>query len=98
MDYAPPPLQSPFSITKTSTLEASSIYEDNTSCIVLAYQDGTKVRTKHISLKWHHFKDQIQHGNIQVIKIDTNLNWADLVTKPLCKFKHETLHQFIMGW
>jgi hypothetical protein len=45
------PLDHPFSVTHTSTLEASTVYEDNASCIVLAHSEGTKVRTKHISLK-----------------------------------------------
>jgi hypothetical protein len=42
------PLGKPFSVTHTSTLEASTIYEDNASCVVLAHSEGTKVRTKHI--------------------------------------------------
>jgi hypothetical protein len=92
------PLDKPFYITHTSTLEASTIYEDNASCVVLAHSEGTKVRTKHISLKWHRFKDHIRAGDIKVVKIDTNLNWADIFTKPLCKVKHESLRRFIMGW
>lgn len=92
------PLDTPFSITKTSYLEATTFYEDNTSCIVLAYSEGTKVRTKHISLKWHRFKDHLRNGDMKVVKIDSNLNWADIFTKPLAKLKHETLRRFIMGW
>jgi hypothetical protein len=92
------PLDKPFSITRTSTLEATTIFEDNASCIVLAHSEGTKVRTKHISLKWHRFKDHIQKGDIKVVKIASNLNWADIFTKPLSKVKHDTLRRFIMGW
>jgi hypothetical protein len=44
------PLDKPFSITCTSTLEVSIIYEDKTSCISLANSQATKVCTKHISL------------------------------------------------
>jgi hypothetical protein len=43
-------LDHPFSMTHTSTLEASTVYEDNVSCIVLTHSKGTKVCTKHISL------------------------------------------------
>jgi hypothetical protein len=68
------PLDKPFSITRTSTLETSTIYEDNASCVVLAHSEGTKVRTKHISLKWHCFKDHIRSADIKVVKIDTNFN------------------------
>jgi hypothetical protein len=88
----------PFSKTVTSHLEATQIFEDNASCIVLAYSDGTKMRTKHISLKWHHFKDQLRAGHITITKIASSLNWVDLLTKPLTKLKHETLRKFIMGW
>jgi hypothetical protein len=35
------PLHQPFAITKTSTLEATNIYEGNASCIVLAHSEGT---------------------------------------------------------
>jgi len=40
----------------TKSLAPTKIDEDNASWIVLAYSDGTKVRAKYISLKWHHFK------------------------------------------
>jgi hypothetical protein len=92
------PLNHPFSTTHTSTLEASTVIEDNASCVVLAHSEGTKVRSKHISLKWHRFKDHVKSGDIKVIKIDSNLNWADIFTKPLCKVKHKSLRKFIMVW
>jgi hypothetical protein len=53
------PLPSQFNTTKTATLSPTQIFEDNESCIVLAHSEGTKMRKKHITLKWHHFKDQI---------------------------------------
>jgi hypothetical protein len=92
------PLDSPFSTTKTSTLKATTIYKDNASCIVLAHSEGTKVRTKHISLKWHHFKDHIKNGDLKVVKIESSLDRADILTKPLCKVKHESVRKFIMVW
>lgn len=92
------PLDDLYSTTWTSTLEATCIYEDNASCIVLANSDSTKVHTKRISLKSHHFKDRIRNGAITVTKIDSNLNWANILTKPLCHAKHESLHKFIVGW
>jgi len=36
------------------------VYEDNSACIVLATTESNfKPRTKHISLKFHHFHDNI---------------------------------------
>jgi hypothetical protein len=61
-----------FNVTKTPTLTATQIFEDNEACIVLAHNESSKMRKKHIALKWHHFKDQIKQGFIKVIKINTN--------------------------
>ena len=35
------PLEKPFFMTRTSTLETSNIYEDNASCVILAHNEGT---------------------------------------------------------
>jgi len=45
--------------TFASQVTPSRVYEDNTACIVLATTDSPQFwpRTKHISLKFHHFKD-----------------------------------------
>ena len=79
-------------------LPPSIIFEDNASCIVLAQSDHHKPRTKHISIKWHHFRDQIENGSIVICKIGTADNLADILTKPLVRAKHEHLRKPIMGW
>jgi histone deacetylase 1/2 len=82
-----------------STLIASKIYEDNAACIVLATMTSNfKPRTKHIRIKWHHFRDQIKNGNLTILKVATDDNIADIFTKPLVKFKFEKLCFKLMGW
>jgi hypothetical protein len=63
-------LENDCSITKTISLAAIQLFEDNASFIVLAYNEGLKAKTKHISLKWHHFRDQLKTGYIQIVKAD----------------------------
>lgn len=92
------PLPDHFNTTRSSTLQATQVYEDNASCIVLAHSEGSKQRTKHISIKWHHFRDQICNGNIKIVEIDTHSNWADILTKPLGPQKFQTLRKMIMHW
>jgi hypothetical protein len=92
------PLNDDYNTTRTSSLTASQIFEDNEACIVLATSESTRVCTKHIALKWHHFKDQIRSGQIKRVKVDSNHNWADIFTKPLSRQKFEGLRKFIMGW
>ena len=83
----------------TPTLEASQVYEDNAACIVLANNGNQfKARTKHISLKWHHFQDQIRNGNLRIVKVSIHFNWADVLTKPRGPKKFECLRKLIMGW
>jgi hypothetical protein len=83
----------------TYTLPPSKVYEDNAACIVLATTETHfKPRTKHISLKYHHFHDQIRLGHLEIIKVDTHSNIADIFTKPLSKLKFEKLRQLLMGW
>jgi hypothetical protein len=83
----------------TGQLPPSIVYEDNASCIALATKDRHfKPRTKHISLKYHHFKDYIKSGAIAITKVPTAANLADIFTKPLTQTLHNRLRHGIMGW
>jgi hypothetical protein len=85
--------------TFQSNLGPSLVFEDNSACIVLATKETQfKPRTKHISLKYHHFHDQIQNGNLKIIKVASSENWADIFTKPLGRIKFEYLRKCLMGW
>lgn len=87
------------SIVQTPTLQPSQVYEDNSACIVLATTESTfKPRTKHIALKFHHFHDQVRNGTVQIAKVATDKNWADIFTKPLVKQKFQNLRYLMMGW
>ena len=95
-------------LTKPSTDETtpllckqhqSIVYEDNTGALEIANQDSQHCpRTKHISIKWHRFRDHISSGEMTVHKIDTTLQWADFLTKPLTKVNFERLRKLVMGW
>ena len=39
-----------------------TIFEDNNSCIELAKCPKMRPRTKHIGLKFHHFRSKVQEG------------------------------------
>jgi hypothetical protein len=82
-----------------SKLELYIIWEDNQGCIHLANDPSqNRPRTKHISIKWHHFRDEIQKGNIKMTKIHSSLNISDILTKPLATSKFIGLRKFLMGW
>jgi hypothetical protein len=80
-------------------LPPSTIYEDNASCIAIATKDNHhKPRTKHISLKYHHFKDYLKSGALHIVKVPSAANLADIFTKPLTQVIHERLRSGMMGW
>jgi len=80
-------------------LPPSTIFEDNASCIAIATKDKHhKPRAKHISLKYHHFKNYLMSGALQIVKVPTASNLANIFTKPLNKVLHSHLRQGMMGW
>ena len=83
--------------TSMRRLDASEIHEDNSGCVVLATSDEYRPRTKHLAIKWHHFRDQVRNSNLKVSKIDTKLNWADIFTKAVDKKTFESLRLLMMG-
>ena len=47
-------------------------------------------RSKHIDVRRHFIRDEIQQGSIDVVKVPTEENASDMLTKalPVSKFKH----------
>jgi len=76
----------------------SDVFEDNQSCLNIANSEAVCPRTKHISIKYHHFRDQVRKGIVRVVKVHTNDNWADIFTKPLSCVKFKHLRYLLMGW
>jgi len=51
-------------------LPPSKVFEDNNACIVLATTEMQfKPCTKHISIKYHHFHDQVKNGTLEIVKV-----------------------------
>ena len=60
------------------------VYEDNTTCIKWGNQViRGRERAKHIDLRKHFAHETIQNRHMQLIKIDTSHQLADLFTKAL---------------
>lgn len=61
------------------------IYEDNQSCIKLTKNDSNHGRMKHVDIKYHFVKDQVEKGEIAVKYCKTEEMIADILTKSLGK-------------
>jgi hypothetical protein len=59
----------------------TNIYEDNTSCLKMAYHPKDDKRTRHVHVRYHITKERIQHKIITILPIRGTENPADMNTK-----------------
>ena len=70
-------LQGEMKIGKGSVL----LLGDNESSLKLALNPVFHQRSKHIRIKYHSLRDRVEEGLIELCKVDTGLNAADMMTK-----------------
>ena len=77
----------------------SKVWEDNTGTQNLANSKGPLMtaRTKHIGIKYHWFRSMIGE-EIEILRIDTKEQRADIFTKGLTRFNFEQIRKRVMGW
>ena len=74
------------------------VWEDNQSCFKVAKSPKFTPRTRHIALKYHHFRHFVSDETIAIEYIDTIEQTADIVTKPLLEKTFLYLRKKLMGW
>jgi hypothetical protein len=73
-------------------------FEDNQSCIEIATNHRTRPRTKHLSVRLHHFRSHILNKTISIEHVSTKKQVADIFTKPLPRDQFRILRVPLMGW
>jgi ATP-binding cassette subfamily B (MDR/TAP) protein 1 len=70
--------------------ELPILHCDSQSAIMLARNPVFHAKTKHIEVKYHFIRDVLDSKNIELVKVHTNNNPADLLTKGLSaeRFAH----------
>ena len=83
-----------------SVSQVSKVWEDNVGTQNLANSKGPLMtsRTKHIGIKYHWFRSKIQPTSIDILRIDTKQQRADMFTKGLTRFEFEVKRKLVMGW
>jgi len=59
------------------------IFCDNTAAICLSKNPILHSRAKHIEIKHHFIRDDVQKGILDIQFINTEYQWANIFTKPL---------------
>ncbi|KAJ9536171.1 hypothetical protein OSB04_un000651 [Centaurea solstitialis] len=64
-------------------LKRVPIYCDSESAIAITSNPVQHSKTKHIDIRYHFIKDNVEKGNIEMFFVQTDYQLADLFTKPL---------------
>jgi hypothetical protein len=75
-----------------------TVFEDNSSALELAKAPKMRLRTKHIVIKYHHFRSKVDSGEVDIKRVDTKNQIADIFTKGLPRFDFEQLRLMLLGW
>ncbi|GKB52191.1 retrovirus-related pol polyprotein from transposon TNT 1-94 [Tanacetum coccineum] len=59
------------------------LYCDNKSAIALCYKNIQHSRAKHIDVRYHFIKEQVENGIVELYFVRTEYQLADIFTKPL---------------
>lgn len=73
-------------------------FEDNKSCIEIATNHKTRPRTKHLSVRLHHFRSHVVDKTITIEHVSTKEQIADMFTKPLPRDQFMKLRNRLMAW
>jgi len=79
------------------------VHEDNQSCIAMASNLKFTPRTKHIAIKYHHFRKHVKttsnsNGFINIVYCPTQEQLADIFTKPTSDEIFWNLRMKLCGW
>ena len=91
-------LRNVYDLSKDKPLINCTLFEDNNGALQLAKEPKYRPRTKHIALKYHHFRQYVKQGLVDIQPIDTKVQVADIFTKPLEPKQFEFLRNKLCGW
>jgi hypothetical protein len=73
-------------------------FEDNSGALEMGRCPKMRPRTKHLNIKYHHFRESVLNGEIEIVYIRSKLQLADIFTKALITNLFVTLRSLIVGW
>ena len=87
-----------FTITTATPQVHCRVFEDNSGALTMATVHKLRPRTKHINIKFHHFRSYVDSGEVSIHPIASDDNYSDMLTKgqPIELLrKHRS---FLLGW
>ena len=72
--------------------EPTTVYKDNQSAIVMLKIPQFYGRAKHIDIKYHYVREQVNSGSVKLVYCPTNEMTADMFTKGISCEQFNRLH------
>jgi hypothetical protein len=87
-----------FAVVSTKPKVHCKAFEDNSGALELARLPKLRPRTKHINVVYHHFRDFVRKGLIEICPISSSEQIGDLLTKPLSQNTFLYLRKKLLHW
>jgi hypothetical protein len=87
-----------FPVVSTKPRVHCKAFEDNSGALELARLPKLRPRTKHINVVYHHFRDFVRKGLIEICPIKTTEQIGDILTKPLSQNSFLYLRKKLLHW
>jgi hypothetical protein len=75
-----------------------TVFEDNAGAIEIANVPKMRPRTKHLNIKYHHFREEVKKGTISIHYVPSDDQIADIFTKALAEGLFMKLRKKMLGW
>ena len=85
------------SMCETREFETYVLHCDNQGAIALAKNPVQHQRTKHVDIKYHFVRFEVQNGTMKLLYTPTEENPADVFTKAITRVKFQKFSRKIMG-
>ena len=81
-------------------MSKTSVWEDNAGTLTLVtLEPGWMTpRSKHYAIKYHWFREHLKPNQVEIKKIDTNDQKADILTKGLTTVKFREIRFILSRW
>jgi hypothetical protein len=74
------------------------VFEGNAGAIKIANIPKMRPRTKHLNIKYHHFREEVKKGTISIYHTRIEAQIADIFIKPLPEQPFIRFREKMMGW
>ena len=89
-----------FGIERDREAKVVKVYEDNEGASKLASGPlgKTTPQSKHFAVKYHWFREKLEENNIELLRVTTDMQKADIFTKGLIGNEFKSKRKMLMGW